>query len=489
MFLSPKIFGPLVFAAGVFATPPSECALAGPGFPSPSGLSNSLLLREAIASLNRSLNNVQLGLQANDTAWAMALFSSKENKTLYEHYYSPPIDGVSKVDGNSIFRIGSISKVFSVWSFLMEVGDEHLNDPITKYIPELANLTCMGNNELYNDIDHVRWEEITLGQLASHAAGIPRDPTSNDLSAEIDSTQASAFGFPTLEDAEIPTCGIPGVNRICTRSELFSYLLKQHPVFPTAHSPSYSNVAYTLLGYAQQAITGTPVGDAITKNIFGPLGMAHSSFQDTPSSGGVIPGGNASETGWGDDLGPTSPSGSVYSSTSDMVKAGQAILQSTLLSRAQTRRWLKPLIQTGFLSTAVGAPWEIRYLALSGQRVSQLYTKQGDVGTYNAALVLSPEHDLGFVVLAAGTQGSSAPSIRESLMNSFGDIFLPMAEQQARDEAESHFAGNYTDKATNSSATLQLGPTGSPGLLVKSLVSRGVQVIGPQSPLIQIYGV
>lgn len=217
--------------------------------------------------------------------------------------------------------------------------------------------------------------------------------------------------------------------------------------------------------------------------------MAHSSFQDTPSSGGVIPGGNASETGWGDDLGPTSPSGSVYSSTSDMVKAGQAILQSTLLSRAQTRRWLKPLIQTGFLSTAVGAPWEIRYLALSGQRVSQLYTKQGDVGTYNAALVLSPEHDLGFVVLAAGTQGSSAPSIRESLMNSFGDIFLPMAEQQARDEAESHFAGNYTDKATNSSATLQLGPTGSPGLLVKSLVSRGVQVIGPQSPLIQIYGV
>ncbi|KAI1111601.1 beta-lactamase/transpeptidase-like protein [Nemania sp. NC0429] len=270
---------------------------------------------------------------------------------------------------------------------------------------------------------------------------------------------------------------------------MFSYLLKQHPVYPTAQSPSYSNVAYTLLGYAQQAITGTPVDSAITKNIFGPLGMAHSSFSDAPSSGGVIPGGNASETGWNDDLGPTSPAGSIYSSTSDMVKAGQAILQSTLMSRAQTRRWLKPLIQTGFVSTAVGAPWEIRYLTLSGQRISQLYTKQGDVGTYNAALVLSPEHDLGWVVLAAGTQGSRAPSIRESLMNSFGDIFLPMAEQQARDEAKSNFAGKYTDPATNSSAIIQVGPTGSPGLLVESLISRGVQVVGPRSPLIQIYGV
>lgn len=175
MFLSLKFFGPLVLAAGVLAAPPSECALAGPGFPSPSHLSDSSLLREAISSFNKSLHSAQLGLQTNDTAWAVALFSSKENKTLYEHYYTPPIDGVSKVDGNSIFRIGSISKVFSVWSFLMEVGDEHFNDPITKYVPELANFTCMDHIEQYNDIDHVRWEEITLGQLASHAAGIPRD--------------------------------------------------------------------------------------------------------------------------------------------------------------------------------------------------------------------------------------------------------------------------------------------------------------------------
>ncbi|KAI0441089.1 beta-lactamase/transpeptidase-like protein [Xylaria telfairii] len=485
--------GPFALATKVFATTPYACALAGPGFPSPSGVSNSPLLSASIAEFEKSLNDVQLGLQANDTAWAVALFSSKENKTLYEHYYTPPIDvGVSQVDSNSIFRIGSVSKVFSVWSFLIEVGDKHFNEPITKYVPELANLTCNGGSndrEIYNDIDHVRWEEITLGQLASHAAGIPRDPTFNDLAASLDSNQASALGLPALDKDEIPTCGIPGVTRICTRSELFSYLLKQAPLYPTAHSPAYSNVAYTLLGYAQQAITGTPISDAVATNIFEALAMTNSSFSRKPSSGGVIPGGNESQVGWDEDLGPTSPAGSIYSSTSDMVKAGQAILQSKLLSPAQTRRWLKPLTQTGYLSTAVGAPWEIRYLSLSDQRVSQLYTKQGDEGTYHAALVLSPEHDLGWVVLAADTTGVNAGRIRETVMNSFGDLFLSVAEQQAENEAEVNFAGIFNDEATNSSVRIQAGPSGSPGLLVTGLTSHGAQVIGPESPLIQLYGV
>jgi hypothetical protein len=181
MFPPSKLLGPLVFATvtKALATSSAECVLAGPGFPSPSQLSKSPLLTETIAKFVNLLNDKQLGLQPNDTAWAVALFSSKENKTLYEHYYTPPIDvGVSKVDRDSVFRIGSVSKIFTVWSFLMEIGDEHFNDPITKYIPELANLTYgngVDNGEIYNDLDHIRWDEVTLGQLASHSAGLPRD--------------------------------------------------------------------------------------------------------------------------------------------------------------------------------------------------------------------------------------------------------------------------------------------------------------------------
>lgn len=224
----------------------TQCDLAGPGFPAPSELSSSNKLVEAIATFE----DLDDGLQANDTAWTVALFSSKEKKTLYEHYYNPEIDiGIAAVNEHSIFRIASISKVFSVWSFLIEVGDERFNDPITKYVPELLQL---GNSTLtkncssrvvYDDIDRMKWEEITLGQLASHAAGIPRDrkldptmlltimgdtdqkfgyiATESDLAGDFGPEQAREFGFPALDPSEIPICGLANSARTCTRSGTF----------------------------------------------------------------------------------------------------------------------------------------------------------------------------------------------------------------------------------------------------------------------------
>lgn len=270
---------------------------------------------------------------------------------------------------------------------------------------------------------------------------------------------------------------------------MLAYVLKQHPLFPTAHSPAYTNLAFALLGYAQEAITGVPIDQAITDNIFGALDMNNSSFSETPSSGGVIPGGDPEAVSWDLQMGPTSPSGSIYSSTSDMVKAGQAILQSKLVSHAQTRRWFHPHIQTSRLGGAVGAPWEIRYLSLpEGDRMTQLFSKQGDTGGYHAALALSPEHELGWVVLTAGTLDSDAPRIRETLVNAFSNIFVPAAEAQASDEAATNFAGTYIHKATNSSVTIEVDPAGRAGLQVKTLISRGVMAIGPESPFIPIYG-
>lgn len=262
-------------------------------------------------------------------------------------------------------------------------------------------------------------------------------------------------------------------------------LLKQHPIFPTGYSPAYSNIAYSLLGFAQEAITGQPVSSAISANILSTLNMTASSFTTPPSCGGVIPG-NASAVGWDWEMGPIDPAGSIYSSAGDMLKAGRSILKSTTLSAAQTRRWLKPMSQTGVLGSAVGAPWEIRHLLLDNKRLTQLYTKQGDMGGYRAALVLSPEHGLGAVVFSAGPIESNSAAVRETLMNTVGTVFLPAAELQAREEVRSKFAGTYTDAVTNSSVTINVD-TSNPGLIVTHLSARGVEVIGPSSPFIPLY--
>lgn len=156
----------------------SDCPLAGPAYPAPAYLSDSPLLSDAVHLFEAQLSNNSLGLdlQPTDAAWAVAFFSAKENRTLYERYYTPPKNvGVPKVDGDSIFRLASVSKVFTVWTFLVAAGESYFSHPITEYVPELANRSTSYSDALYDDIEHVRWEDVTLGELMSQSAGIARD--------------------------------------------------------------------------------------------------------------------------------------------------------------------------------------------------------------------------------------------------------------------------------------------------------------------------
>ena len=171
----PSIFSALAALTNLERVPPGA-GLAGPAFPAPKSFRGTASLRSATKAFHSSIANSAI-IQANETAWAIAVFSTADDEPLYERYFTPEYDvGVPEVNKDSIFRLASVSKVFSVWSFLMEVGDEHFNDPITRYVPELdaiCNTSVTG--VVYDDIDQVRWNEVTLGQLASHLAGIPRD--------------------------------------------------------------------------------------------------------------------------------------------------------------------------------------------------------------------------------------------------------------------------------------------------------------------------
>ena len=72
-----------------------------------------------------------------------------------------------------MFRIGSISKLFTVYTFLLHGGLELWQQPVTDYVPELRQAALESINS--SNLDSVRWEEVTLGSLASHMSGIGRD--------------------------------------------------------------------------------------------------------------------------------------------------------------------------------------------------------------------------------------------------------------------------------------------------------------------------
>lgn len=81
--------------------------------------------------------------------------------------------GTKSVNSDSVYRLGSIGKVLSVYIFLIQDGDIHWNEPITKYIPELA--AAVANNTTAPNGVTPKWNEITLGQLCNHMSGLPRD--------------------------------------------------------------------------------------------------------------------------------------------------------------------------------------------------------------------------------------------------------------------------------------------------------------------------
>jgi CubicO group peptidase (beta-lactamase class C family) len=70
---------------------------------------------------------------------------------------------VAIVDDNTIFRIASVTKIFTVLAVLLE-DTIKMEDLISKFVPEL------------ND---PKWAEVTIGMLTSQLSGAPRDGKQN----------------------------------------------------------------------------------------------------------------------------------------------------------------------------------------------------------------------------------------------------------------------------------------------------------------------
>lgn len=153
-----------------------------------------------------------------------------------------------------------------------------------------------------------------------------------------------------------------------------------------------------------------------------------------------------------------------------MVKLSRAVLNSTLLSPAMTRRWMKPATHTGSLTASVGAPWEIYTIPTS--RAVDVYTKSGDLGSYSSMTALSPDHGVGFTILAAGNDTST---VVETLTEAMMQILVPALDAAAKEEAVSRFTGTYADKKSNSSITVTTDD--GPGLRVDDWVNDSVDMV------------
>lgn len=419
---------------------------------------------------------------------------------LQYHYTSPEIvnatQGTTQVDGDSIYRIASVSKLFTVFAGLLELTDEDWNRPLTDVIPGLADYAGRTTGE-EDAVYKIRWDKITPWALASQLAGVPAlGVVPADILFEYDviarlglggSDPVTAYGFPPLNISNLGPCWDlkyrDTESFACPADQFVVNERSQPPTFLPWTTPAYSDDGFMLLGIAISNIVGKSMATIYRESIFETLGMT--------SSNSTVPTGQAELArsviagsfvySFGLNGGATVPSGGLFSTINDLAKFGVGILNSTLFPADQTRKWMKPISHTASLSYSVGAPWEIaRYIHPSSGKVTDLYTKLGDSGNYGGCLVLIPDYNAGFSVLDASND-TTRSTVANLLLDYVTEAILPALEAQAAAEAARNFVGTYvsTDSNLNSSVTVSFNA--SIGLSISTWISNGTDVLA--SPL------
>jgi D-alanyl-D-alanine carboxypeptidase len=145
------------------------------------------------------------------------------------------------IEPDMVFRTGSITKQFTAVAILMlaDQGKLSLTDEVTKFLPE------------YPTNGH----KITVEHLLTHTSGIK--------------------SYTSLPE------WVPLWRKDMPLNELIA-IFKDKPMdFAPGERWAYNNSAYVLLGAIIEKASGQSYGDFVEKNIFAPLGMKHSYYDDT----------------------------------------------------------------------------------------------------------------------------------------------------------------------------------------------------------------
>ena len=191
-----------------------------------------------------------------------------------------------KVTPDTIFAVGSITKLITA-TILMQLRDSgklNLDDPVEKYLPSLK-IHARGSSG----------RPVTIRQIASHTAGLPR---------EISFESWNTLEFPPFES-------------------LIESLKDVTAVFPPLSKYKYSNLGYAILGQVIAVASGKSYKECALESVLQPLGMARSGFDipalpEAPATGYKVFGDEPAEETPYLDFGAVAPAGQLFSSVIDI---------------------------------------------------------------------------------------------------------------------------------------------------------------------------
>ena len=153
--------------------------------------------------------------------------------------YGTPGNSKSRpLDGDTVFEIGSITKVFTalLLADMVAHGEVELTDPVEKYLP------AEGRPKAF---DH---KSISLLDLATYTSGLPRLPT--NFSPR---DKANPYADYTVE-------------------QLYEFLSEYTPEYYPGSHYEYANLGFGLLGHVLALRAGRDYEELVTSRICQPLG-------------------------------------------------------------------------------------------------------------------------------------------------------------------------------------------------------------------------
>jgi CubicO group peptidase (beta-lactamase class C family) len=171
---------------------------------------------------------------------------------------------------DTLFRIASMTKPVTSIAALMlwEEGKLRLEDPISRWLPEFANMRVLKDAAGPVDDTYPAPREITVEDLMTHRSGLAYAFTSVGPIGQL------------YED----TLG-PPLGGVMTPDDWLAKLGSLPLSYPPGERFHYSH-ATEVLGYLVARIEGKPLGQVLKERIFAPLGMSDTDFWCPPEKRG-----------------------------------------------------------------------------------------------------------------------------------------------------------------------------------------------------------
>jgi CubicO group peptidase (beta-lactamase class C family) len=333
-------------------------------------------------------------LDKNKTNAAIAIGFVDQNGTQFYGHGKMSNTSNATVDENTIFAIGSITKVFTttLLAEMVNKGLVNLDDPIEKYLP--SNVT----------VPQYNGHKITIEDLATHTSGLPEfpdnfcpsfDPTKTEV---VDSIQFRKDLFD------------------CTKNYTFDQFYQGLSNTTIPREPGskveYSTFGIGLLGHILTLKSNMPSFDKLLDhNILDVLGMNDTSFvlSDSQKSPLAVGHFNGQELPTWNMSSPLTPGGALHSTTNDMLKflsANMGLIKTKLddamqeshLIRHYTGQILPNNVQASDKNDNIGVYVGLGWFITTNFGHEVVWHNGATVGGYNAYMAFNPATERGIVI-------------------------------------------------------------------------------------------